>query len=105
MKPKPNHVQGGKALRSSEPNYITPWMRIPQANGEYILKPGKPVVEETEIGTGEAAKLLGLSQRRVNEMCDEGIFVEGRDWWRPPGRSRNGRYHLKRAAVLRLRQH
>jgi hypothetical protein len=86
------------------PKFTTPWLRVPGPNGEYILKPGKPVIEEDEIGTREAGVILGLSQRRVNDMCDEGIFAEGRDWWRPPGRKRGGQYHLKRAAVLRMKQ-
>ena len=86
------------------PKLITPWIRVPGLNGEFILKPGKPVFEEEEIGTREAARLLGLSQRRVNEMCDQGLFVEGRDWWRPPGQKRGGQYHIRRAAVLRMKQ-
>src|ERR1700722_18049539 len=86
------------------PYCVTPWIRIPLPDGTFILKPGRPVAEEEEIGTFAAAQLLGLSQRRVNRMCEHGILLEGRDWWRPPGRKRGGQYHLKRTAILRLKQ-
>lgn len=55
---------------------------------------------EEEIGTALAAKLLGISQRRVVQLCDEDVLREGRDWWRINGR---GHYHIRRAAVRALK--
>jgi hypothetical protein len=52
-----------------------------------------------EVGTREAAEILGLSQRRVQSMCDEGILAEGRDWRRTPCRSGHSHYRIKRAAL------
>lgn len=86
------------------PRLVTPLIRIPLPDGGFILKPGQPVFEEEEIGTRAAAQILGLSQRRVNDMCEDGILLEGRDWWRPPGHKRRGQYHLKRTSVMRLKQ-
>jgi hypothetical protein len=68
-----------------------------------MLKAGKPMIQEDEIGTAEAARIIGLSQRRVIAMCDEGVFVEGRDWRRPPGAQRAGNYKIKRMAAERIR--
>jgi hypothetical protein len=104
MNPEKNPSVSPPSPPTPSPQYVTPWVRTAQPDGSFILKPGRPVLEEEEISSRAAAQLLGLSQRRVNRMCEHGILVEGRDWWRPPGRNRGGRYHLKRAAVLNLKQ-
>ena len=42
--------------------------------------------------TGELAELLEVSQRTAIRMVDAGEFgVEGKDWWRTPGRKRRVR--------------
>ena len=76
-------------------------MLVPLAGGRWEIRPGKPVVlhGEDEIGTPEAARILGCSTRRVVALCDEDILREGEDWRRIGPR---GFYHIKRAAVLRL---
>jgi hypothetical protein len=78
-------------------------VKIPQPDGSILMRPGRPIVEEDEIGTREAAKILGLSQRRVQAMCDEGLLTEGKDWRRPASIKGAAWYRIKRTAVLRLR--
>jgi hypothetical protein len=85
------------------PQIVQSWMKQHQADGSIIYRPGTPVELADEIGTREAAKICGLSQRRINAMCDEGVLLEGRDWWRPPGSRRNGNYRIKRAAIWRIK--
>jgi len=85
------------------PLITTPWTRIPQPDGSFVMRPGKPVIQDEEIGTAHAARILGLSQRRIESMCDEGVLAQGEDWWRMPGSSRPGKYRIKLASVMRLR--
>ena len=86
--------------RAGKPLLFTPYQRIPQPNGEILFRPCAPVAvdPDEEIGTAEAAKIIGVSVRRVQQMCDEGPLVEGRDWRRPIG---NGFYKIKRASAIR----
>ena len=81
---------------------VIPSETVPQGGGAYLIRPGQPVVVTEEIGTREAARLLGLSQRRIEAMIEEGRFIEGEEWTRPGGP--RGRYRLKLAAVLARRQ-
>jgi excisionase family DNA binding protein len=47
---------------------------LPMSNGELRVIPGKLIVTDRadEIKTAEFAKLTGLSQRHVLQLCDEG---------------------------------
>ena len=60
-------------------------------------------VLENEIGVRQAAELLGVSKRRVQAMCDEGVLSEGRDWRKKPSLGPNGTYLIRFDAVMRLR--
>ncbi len=84
---------------AAPPIVHVPSIVIPQGNGAYLIKYGAPVVASEEIGTAEAAQLLGLSQRRVQDLCDNGTFRPGIDW-RKPGTGPNAKYLIRRAAVL-----
>lgn len=92
----------GDARPTTPPTLVTPWVRIPQPDGSYLLRPGKPIVEEEEIGTAEMAKILGVSQRRAETICDE-MLQEGIDWRRNPSKKGRGKYRIKRTSVLRLK--
>ena len=50
---------------------------LPLANGRHEIIPGKPIVtaRESELTTAEFARLTGLSQRRVQALCDAGQIV------------------------------
>jgi hypothetical protein len=85
------------------PTVQTPWLKLPQPDGSIVLRPGKPLVLGEEIGSAEAARILGLSQRRVQSLCEEGVLVEGRDWRKNPCASGDGNLRIQREAVLRLR--
>jgi len=88
--------------RPEQLQFFTPTVVVRQPDGSLLARAGSPelVPGGDFIGTMEAGKILRLSQRRVNAMCDEGIFEEGRDWVRPGGP--RGNYHLRRASVLRM---
>lgn len=40
-------------------------------DGSALVKPGKPVTSQ-EVGTNEFARATGISQRRAQQLCDEG---------------------------------
>lgn len=57
------------------------------------------------IGTSEAARLTGYSKRSIRRLCEEGFWVEGRDWKQRPaktGEDRGGWIRIARAALSRL---
>jgi plasmid maintenance system antidote protein VapI len=58
---------------------------------------------ENEIGVRQAAELLGVTRRRVQAMCDEGVLREGSDWRKSAALGPNGTYWIKFASVMRLR--
>lgn len=51
-----------------------PAIRIPQPNGGVLVKAGQPVIKsgQDEVGTAQFAKLVGLSQRQVQTLVDQG---------------------------------
>lgn len=92
-----------QAPAAAPPVCVTSWVRLPLPNGEFLMRPGKPVMLEEEIGTREAAALLKVSQRTVEAYRDQGVLKEGTDWRRNPTIVRPGKYWIKRTAVMRLR--
>lgn len=75
---------------------------IPIVDGDIIVRrDGTVQVLEDEVGTREAARLIGCSRRHIQQMCDEGRLVEVRDWRKVFGG--RGGYRIRRAAVMALR--
>lgn len=68
---------------------------VPQADGSYLVKPGKPIITGDEIPVNTAAKILGLSERRVLSMIEEGRFPSANQ---PGGKS--GKWLLSRSEVI-----
>ncbi len=88
------------------PVLSTPWVKVPQPNGEILMRPGKPVSIPEEIGTREASQILGVAQRTLQGYCDSGVLREGIDWWQlppRPGSNKGGKIRIKRASILSLR--
>lgn len=71
---------------------------IPSRPGEYLVKVGKPVLLRQEISTAEAARILGLSQRRVQDLVAEGRLTQVTQ----PGGPR-GKLFLSRSEVESLK--
>ncbi len=82
------------------------WARVPQVNQRTlaVLWPdGTMVVLPDCITAREAAEILECSVRCVQDMCDRGVFVEGRDWRKLCARGARGEYRISRQAVLMKR--
>ena len=57
------------------PEVHFPAERIAQADGSILIRAGKAVVvAEDVVGTSEAARILGMSRRWVDNECDIGHF-------------------------------
>ena len=84
MKPKTKATNQAE-LPFEQVAFHTPTIRIPQPNGDVLLRPGKPVLVEgrDDVGTMEASRILGLSQRTIEHECAIGIFKTA---WKPGGR-------------------
>jgi len=92
--PSPAPVQTWTA-----PQVIIPVIRIPQPDGSILFKAGKPTILENEIGTVEAARLLGLSQRSIELQCEDGSFKSA---FKPGGKP-GSKWRLARSEVLARR--
>jgi hypothetical protein len=73
---------------------------VPQPDGSILVKPGKPVVAEAEIGTREAARMLGMSRRWVETECELGRFKTAHK----PGTQPKSMWKIARAEVLDRRE-
>jgi hypothetical protein len=78
------------------PTVIIPPVKIPQPDGSILIKAGKPVIVEEEIGIAEAAKILGLSVRHLEYQCSIGLFKTA---YKPGGRPRS-QWRIARSEVL-----
>jgi len=83
------------------PVVYTPTVTARQPDGSLVIRAGRPVVldGDDEIGSIEAAKIIGCDQNSIYRYLDEGLLVQGRDW-RQIAEGR--RYYIRRAAILRL---
>ena len=84
-----------------EPIIYTPTVIARQPDGSIIARAGKPILlnGDDEIGTIEAAKIIGCDQNSIYRYIDDGLLVQGTDWRQiADGR----KYYIKRAAILRL---
>ena len=50
------------------PSFFIPAVPVRQADGSVIVRAGKPIAMSDDIGTMEAARILGLSQRCVEQQ-------------------------------------
>lgn len=89
------------ALPGFEPIVHVPAVATRMPDGSLVIRAGKPVLlgGEDEISTSEAARILGCAPDWVGRLCDQGKFIEGRDWRRIGER---GNYKIKRASVIAL---
>lgn len=81
------------------PTVFTPTLSVRQPDGSVLFRAGKPQVVEPELGTIAAGKLLGLSPRRILEMCYQGDFPGANQ----PG-GPNGRWRIPRAEVMKRKE-
>jgi hypothetical protein len=49
---------------------------IPQGDGSYLVKPGKPILEREQITIREAVKRFGMSKQTWARLYDTGL-IEG----------------------------
>lgn len=94
------HIRADGPSTSKPPRIRAAWARIPQPDGCLLFVTGKPVLLDgaDEIGTAEAARIIGVKPRRMELICASGILREGIDWRRS---GKRGFYKIKRAAAER----
>jgi hypothetical protein len=68
------------------PAVFIPFISIHQTDGSVLMKPGKAVVISDVVRAREAAKILHISQRSVENQCALGLFVTAH---KPGGRPRS----------------
>lgn len=64
-----------------------------------------PALADDWITTDAAAKLTGFSRRHIYSLCDNGFFIEGKEWWQRPASpraDRAGKVLIRRAALKKL---
>ena len=78
-----------QARMAAIPEVIIPSVKVFQSDGSVLFKAGKPVVIEAQIGTAEAARIMGMSRRWVISECESGTFktsyrpsLKARGWWK-----------------------
>lgn len=69
---------------------------IPQGDGSFLVKPGKPIVTGGEVSTAVFAKIAGLSQSRVIQLCQSG-YLQYRRPGGPRGKMLIPRSELEKA--------
>jgi hypothetical protein len=82
------------------PEVSFPTIKVPQPDGSILFKPGKPVAVEAEIGTREAARLLGMFRRWVETECELGRFKTAHK----PGTQPKSNWKIARSEVLARRE-
>ena len=78
------------------PRVIVPTVNVRQADGSILSKAGKPILLEDELGTHEAARLLGMSSRWVQTQCELGTFKTAHK----PGLKDRSRWRITRSEVI-----
>jgi hypothetical protein len=82
------------------PEVFFPSVKVPQSDGSVLFKAGKPFVAQAEIGTREAAWILGKFRRWVENECELGRFKTARK----PGTQPTGWWRIERSEVLARRE-
>lgn len=74
-----------------------PAEKIPQADGSVLIRAGKAVVVADDVvGTSEAARMLRMSRRWVDNECDIGHFKTAHKL----GITERAQWRIDRAEVL-----
>jgi hypothetical protein len=78
------------------PTMMIPAIKIPQPDGSVMIKAGRPIEVGGNISTLEASKILGISDRRVQYLCQIGNFETA---FKPGGTPRSN-WRISRTEVL-----
>jgi hypothetical protein len=62
------------AKDAADPRFTVPAVVIPQGDGAYLVKPGKPEVEAVEVTPKEAAKFLKKGLSTIYGYLDTGAI-------------------------------
>lgn len=92
MKTPVNHPE----LAFVVPTMMIPTVKIPQPDGSVLIKPGKPIEVGDDVTVTEAAKILGLSSRQVQKLCQDGNFNSAHK----PGGTPKSTWRISRNEVL-----
>ena len=99
------HARGNGTNADDFGHWEKRWVMVPINRGVIMLRPDGSLLKilEDEIGTADAAVLLGCNLRTIQRACDQGNVVEGKDWRKVYGQGGRGQYLIRRDAVLRMR--
>jgi hypothetical protein len=78
------------------PTMMFSTVKVPQPDGSILIKAGKPVEVGGDISTLEASKILGISDRRVQYLCQIGNFKTAFK----PGGTVKSNWRIARSEVL-----
>ncbi len=85
-----------RAPKTELPEFIYPIVRIPQPDGALLIRRGTPVLVQGDIGTKEAATILGMSRNWIIAECQSGAFRTAHK----PGTKPKSQWKIARAEVL-----
>ena len=73
-----------------------------QADGSILVKP-VAVVADRDIGTKEAAKILGLHPQTISNLCSFGQTHGGLKAWKMPSQRNNAKWRISLQSVYSYR--
>jgi len=82
-----------------KPRVRFPTIMVPNPDGSWLAKPGRPIVLSDIIGTREAALILGISQRRMQDICDAGLVEVERT-----GFGKKPHYRISMASLMKHKE-
>lgn len=80
-------------LPAFKPLIIIPAIVLPDGAGGFTVRAGRPIIEGETVSVARAARMLSLSERRIQTMIIEGLLEADQ-----PGGPR-GKYRVKLASV------
>lgn len=73
------------------------------ADGSITIRP-VAVVDDRDIGTGEAAKMLGLGKDSIFNLCKLGTKAGGLSAWKLPSARGNASWRISLQGVLEYKE-
>lgn len=95
-------MKNGKAtqdhpeLPGFEPRVIIPTIMVPNGDGSFNVRAGKPQIVEEEIGCAEFARHTGYSHSWIMQLCQVGAI-------KATQRAKGGKYFIPRSELVNFK--